>query len=194
MKSTFKIFSVFTFYFYLVLTLSFSTAYSASSATETTTTAATATQNLIKQADEFADLINNKEYTKVAFKINPLIVITMGGISQATDAITYGFKSLDSGHNSFKGIKFNEPDPIVTIQNDLVAIVPTETLIQVKQDLYKIDSFYIAWSSDKGKLWYFADGSGFNNPESLEFLFPEYNNELTIPTLKRPYKISPTQS
>ena len=174
MKNIFKICHVVT----LILLVSISNAHSA-----------TPTENLIKQADEFAALINNKEYTKVAFKINPLIVITMGGISQATDAITYGFKALDSGQKSFKGISFKSPDPIVTINNDLAAIVPSESLIVVQKDLYQIDSFYIAWSSDNGKLWYFADGSGFDNAASLAFLFPNYNNELTLPKLKPPYKV-----
>jgi len=148
-----------------------------------------AQNNLITQANELATLINNKQYTKVAFKINPLIVITMGGISQATDAIKHGFDTLNSGGNTFKGISFKQPDPIVTIDNNLVAIVPSETLVLVQKDLYQIDSFYIAWSSDHGKIWYFADGRGFDNPKSLEFLFPNYNNELSLPKTKPPYKI-----
>lgn len=174
MNSIFKVFSCVA----LLLFLSASSVHGA-----------TPQSNLVQQADELATLINNKEYTKVAFKINPLIVITMGGISQATDAITHGFNSLDSGGNQFKGISFKQPDPIVIIDDNLVAIVPSETLVLVQKDLYQIDSFYIAWSSDKGKIWYFADGRDFDNPKSLEFLFPNYNKELTLPKPKRPYKI-----
>jgi len=162
----------------LILCLAVSPAYSS-----------TATENLKIQADELASLINNKKYTKVAFKINPLIVITMGGISQATDAIKYGFDALDSGGKKFKGIRFKQPDPIVTIDENLVAIVPSETLVLVQKDLYQVDSFYIAWSSDKGINWYFADGRGFDNLESLKFLFPNYNNELNLPKPKPPFKI-----
>lgn len=159
---------------------------------------ANAKENLIKQANEFAELVNSKEYTKVAFKINPMIVITMGGISQATDAIKQGFAALDSGSNAFKGFHFKEPDPILSIQKDLVAIVPAETLFKVREDLFQIDSFYIAWSSDQGKLWYFADGSGFKDQKSLTFLFPNYDpkihKELKLPATRAPYKISPIQS
>lgn len=174
MNYIFRVFSFFT----LLLFLSMSSANDA-----------TPRNNLITQSEELAKLINNKQYTKVAFKINPLIVITMGGISQATDAIKHGFDSLDSGGNQFKGISFRQPNPIVTIDENLVAIVPSETLVLVQKDLYQIDSFYIAWSSDNGKIWYFADGRGFDNPKSLEFLFPNYSNELSLPKPKQPYKI-----
>ncbi len=123
--------------------------------------------------------------------MHPLIVISMGGISQTTNAIKDSFSSLDSGDNAFKGLTFKTPDPIVKIREDLVAIVNSESKIQVKNDLYQVDSFYIAWSSDNGEKWYFTDGSGFKGPKSLEFLFPNYNNELTIPAAKKSYKIKP---
>jgi len=93
--------------------------------------------NLIKQANEFSALVNAKEYTKVAFKLNPMIVITMGGISQATDAIKQGFSALDSGSNSFKGLTFREPNQIISIENDLVAIIPSETVFKVRKKIRK---------------------------------------------------------
>lgn len=159
---------------------------------------ASAKDNLITQANEFAALVNAKEYTKVAFKLNPMIVITMGGISQATDAIKNGFKALNSGSNRFKGLSFNAPDPIISIEDDLVAIIPSETVFKLRDDLFQIDSFYIAWSSDQGKLWYFADGSGFKDQKSLKFLFPNYDLNgdklLKLPVPRGPYKISPIQS
>lgn len=159
---------------------------------------ASAKENLITQANEFAELVNAREYTKVAFKLNPMIVITMGGISQASDAIKHGFKALDSGSNSFKGLSFKTPDPIINIEDDLVAIIPSETLFKLRDDLFQIDSFYIAWSSDQGKLWYFADGSGFKDQKSLKFLFPNYDPNssqlLKLPVPRGPYKISPIQS
>ncbi len=58
--------------------------------------------------------------------MHPLIVISMGGISQTTNAIKDSFSSLDSGDNAFKGLTFKTPDPIVLIRNDLVTIVNYE--------------------------------------------------------------------
>jgi len=167
---------------FITILFSFSSAYSSN-----------AKENLITQADNFAGLINQKKYKDAVFKMHPIIVIRMGGFKATANAIKESFSTLDSGHNTFKGMTFNSPDAIVKMHDGLAAIVRYHNKIEIKKELYQFDSFYIAWSSDEGKKWYFADGSGFSGPESLEFLFPNYNNELILPMAKRPYKLSPTQ-
>ena len=139
MRKVSRLFITFSIYT-VTLLLSFNPAHSATPA-----------ENLIEQADAFASLVNEKKYKEVAFKMHPLIVISMGGISQTTQAITESFSALDSGDNDFKGIKFKTPEPMVKIRDDLVAIVNYESKIKVKEDLYQVESYYISWSSDNGE-------------------------------------------
>ena len=47
--------------------------------------------------------------------------------------------------------------------------------------LMSLDSFYVAWHADGGFDWRFADGAGFDNPEAVRFLFPDFKDDLVFP-------------
>jgi hypothetical protein len=87
--------------------------------------------------------VNDKKYREVAFKMHPLIMISMGGISQTKNAIKNSFSSLDSCDKACKCLTFKTPDPMVKIREDWVLIINSESKIQVKDDLYQVDSFYM---------------------------------------------------
>ena len=44
-----------------------------------------------------------------------------------------------------------------------------------------LESFYVAWHADGGREWRFADGSAFDNPAAMRFLFPDFNDNFVLP-------------
>ncbi|MEH6579422.1 MAG: hypothetical protein V7731_20340 [Amphritea sp.] len=143
--------------------------------------------SLLAESTRFSGYMNSRNYIQVAVMTHPTIIEGVGGISVMAQAVERMLSPRTLG-GILTSFEFKSPDLIVSINDALVAIVPYESALYRNGKLYILESFYIAWSPDKGESWFFADGVGAYRPGALEYLFPGYAGELTIPEKKQPYE------
>lgn len=148
--------------------------------------APSAKQALQRDINYFEKSLNRHEYRQVAHMTHPKIVEAAGGVLKLRDTLKQKL-SPSKLRGRIKSMDFKEPGKITKIANGLIAIVPYEATFEVKNKLYVVESFYLAWSNDQGKIWVFVDGIGAYQEGAMEQLFPGYKGELSLPERKRPY-------
>ncbi len=144
-------------------------------------------KTLGRDSQQFASYMNEINFDGVASMTHPKIVKAAGGESNAAIMIKKLLSENPLG-GSFKNMNFKTPNSIVSIKNNLGAVVPYDVLLEVNGKQAVMESFYIAWSDNEGEKWYFADGSRVNQ-RALEALFLGYSGQLVLPKKTLPYEV-----
>ena len=142
--------------------------------------------NLKVQATELAEAFSRKDFDKVASLTYPKLVELMGGRDRMVAFLNQGMKQAEAENVKFLSNTIGEPGEVISVEQQLFAIIPTTLKMKVPEGILAGQSFLIGVSNDKGENWTFVDGSGGMNREKLKVLFPAAADKLKLPEIKPP--------
>ncbi|HEX8131496.1 MAG TPA: hypothetical protein VF527_20530 [Pyrinomonadaceae bacterium] len=158
----------------------------AATTTTTTTTASTPEAAAIKaEAENCSRAFMNGDFGKVIDLTYPKLFELGGGRAKVLAEVETQMKELQN-----KGIKIishaiGEPEQSVRAGGKLVAIVPIRLKMESPEYYIDLKSFWLAVSTDEGKLWRFVSGSSLDE-NILKVLLPEVAGKIKLPEVKQP--------
>nr|WP_121271641.1 hypothetical protein [Pedobacter schmidteae] len=147
-------------------------------------------ENLRANAKSWANAQSEKNADSLAKYTYPPFVANAGGKEKwiATTTELWA-KSRENKNWTPRRIAAEEPGNIVQAGDDLHCIVPIEIVFELpKRGYFSKKSYLLAASSDKGSSWTFAELTEVRDDNRTAWLkrwFPNFNNQLTIPSAKR---------
>jgi|GEM_PF-573961 len=136
---------------------------------------------MIKQANEMAQSLINKDYEKFSEFAYPKIVSALGG----KDKYIQIMENSNSNGSTLSKVTFGKPVKIVDTGTELQTVLPQTLEIKIPAGLLVSEGALIAISPDKGETWYFIDTGG-NNLDRIRTQLPNISTDIIIPILKEP--------
>jgi hypothetical protein len=133
------------------------------------------------QAELWAEAYVREDYVKVASLMNPKQVELAGGPERAASILAGNLKRYGA---RMLAIQVGEPDVVVSAEEQLFAIVPTELKMREPRGVVVGKGFLIGASNDGGETWTFVDGSGGRAEVMIKSLLPAAAGKLKLPELK----------
>ena len=141
-------------------------------------------EGLSRASDTFESALNLRDFKRISSQTNRKIVEILGGEAALIEALRNNLDNL-----SFSDFRFHiKKRSCATVSPSIVCILPYSAKLVFEGEMYILDSFYLASTSDGGKNWYFADGNGAYRPGAMDFLFPGYKTKLQLPGKSKPRK------
>ena len=131
----------------------------------------------------YKECYRNKDYIKMSSLVLPSIIEEAGGPDKFVELM----KSLPSFFESVgmrvdvSKLEFGEPNKIYDISSFSIAVVPTKLPIEMQNQKGYIRGSVICFSEDKGRTWFFIEGSD-EGRSAIANTNPEIIQNLEIPT------------
>lgn len=116
----------------------------------------------------------------------PPVVKEMGGADKAVAATAKLMDELRAKGITLTAVKVGEPGKPVTGGGKTYVVVPTRTELAAPQGTVRSKSFLLAISTDAGKTWTFADGTGLAKKAARDKVLPDLPAALTLPEREKP--------
>ncbi|OYU97384.1 MAG: hypothetical protein CFE21_03580 [Bacteroidetes bacterium B1(2017)] len=136
-------------------------------------------ENLVKQVNDYAQLVINKDTIKMVEKMYPKLVSMAGGREKVIEMTCYMYAKLASQGMSIDSVKFLKPNPIIETEDEFQTTLTQLLLMTVPAGKLFCKSTLIAISPDKGINWYFLDPSG-HTLEGMRTDYPNLSEKLII--------------
>jgi hypothetical protein len=134
-------------------------------------------EGLQEAAEKLGKAMLQHDFATVAALLPQKIVDAVGGPERAQV-----LAERIGGAVDFKTIVFRPRATACTfLSGGTACVLQYRSTFVSKGVPMSLESFYVAWHADGGFDWRFADGSGFDNPEALRFLFPDFKDSLVFP-------------
>jgi hypothetical protein len=134
-------------------------------------------EGLQEAAEKLAKAMLQHDFATIAALLPQKIVDAVGGPERAQ-----ALAERIGGAVDFKTIVFRPKATACTsLSGGTACVLQYRSTFVSKGVLMSLESFYVAWHADGGFDWRFADGSGFDNPAALRFLFPDFKENLVFP-------------
>ena len=118
-----------------------------------------------------------RDFATVAALVPQKIVDAVGGPENAR-----AMAERIGGAVDLKTIVFRpKPAACAALSRGTACVLQYRSTFVSKGVSMSLESFYIAWHADGGRDWRFADGSAFDNPAAMHFLFPDFNGNFVLP-------------
>jgi hypothetical protein len=93
------------------------------------------------------------------------------------DAEAMGFKMISA--------EIGPPSDFAKANDEVYTFIQTKSTSLIREDTLKSESFYLAITKDNGINWNFIDKS-FILVAGIKTLFPNYNEQIPVPSIKEP--------
>lgn len=131
------------------------------------------------KADEVSNSMLTCEYDKMYDLMHPKVREMVGGRDAFFKMIGEGVRNLEAEGFTIISIENLEPDKIVSINQEMFAVVPTKLKIKTPQGNLIQSAYDMAVSNNNGQTWVFVGGS--LGKAALEKLFPQIIGKLIFP-------------
>jgi hypothetical protein len=144
------------------------------------------TAKAVEQAEAMKKAVLDGDYAKVADRTHPKVVEAMGGKDKVIAASKAIFDQMKSQGIEIKSYTVGKPgDPVVDGKTAYV-ILPTRMELTAPKVKVVSESYLLGMTTDGGKSWSFADGTGLSKGPAREALLPELPKALKLPEPKPP--------
>lgn len=134
-------------------------------------------EGLQEAAEKLGKALLEHDFLTVAALLPQKIVDAVGGPESAQLLAERIGRSVE-----LKTIVFRPTATACTaLSGGTACVLQYRSTFVAKGVLMSLDSFYVAWHANGGFDWRFADGSGFDNPAAIRFLFPDFKDNLVFP-------------
>lgn len=144
---------------------------------------------LKQQADLCSAAVKKNDFETLAGLTHPRVVEQMGGKEAMVRELTDTFDRLKANGVAVADSLSKEPAPPAKVGGWLVAMVPTEVVMETPDKRLRIFSEMVGISEDEGKKWVFVD-AGSMTPEEFFKMFPELRDKITL-TPAKPTAVEP---
>ncbi len=128
-----------------------------------------------------------RDFATVAALVPQKIVDAVGGPEKARAMVERLGTTVD-----LKTIVFRpKPTACAALSRGTACVLQYRSTFVSKGVLMSLESFYVAWHADGGRDWRFADGSAFDNPAAMRFLFPDFNDNFVLPPRRAAVEAAP---
>ena len=142
--------------------------------------------NLKTQGQAAADAFLVGDYKKFVAFVYPKLVEMAGGSDSMIELVRSGMRDVEAKGFKMLSYTIGEPEPAITIEQQLYAIVPTKMRMQSPHGVIASESFMIGISRDGGENWTFLGGAGATDEAQLRAVLPEVIGKLKLPEKKQP--------
>ena len=141
--------------------------------------------NLMKQANDYAKLIQKKDTILFIEKIYPKLIDKIGGKEMMMEMICKGYSQLAEKGISIDSIKFLNPKIIIDTAGELQTTMSEIIVMSIPNGKMVTKSTLIAISQDKGITWYLLDTNG-NDIKTMRASFENLSSKLHIAPKEKP--------
>ena len=139
-----------------------------------------------KLAQEIGVATLKGDWAKVIDRTYPPVVAFMGGRKKAIKATEEGMDAIKAQGIKFKKFKIGEPGEFQFEDGNTFVVIPTDNEMTFPGGKIIGKGYLLGISSDGGKTWTFADGTGIANKNTREKVLPKLPANLKLPKLEMP--------
>ncbi|MFM7148374.1 MAG: hypothetical protein ACKO23_00870 [Gemmataceae bacterium] len=140
-----------------------------------------------KLAQELGAATMKGDNAKVIDYTYDTLVKAMGGREKAIEAVEAVMKQMKAQGITIKVFHAGDPGEFLTEGGNTFVVVPTRVEAVFSKGKVISKSYVLGISSDEGKTWKFADGSGIIKQKELrEKLLPKLPAKLKLPEREKP--------
>ena len=140
------------------------------------------------QAMEMAKALIRNDFANFSKYMHPKVVELAGGKENMKNKMDSADIMMKQFGASFKKILIGDPGEIISYKNTLQSVVPQTTTVQSMMGDLIAETSLIAFSTDKGKNWYFIDTNAYQVGK-LKSILPYLSPGLVIPPRKKPQMV-----
>lgn len=143
------------------------------------------TDNLIKQANRFAHLVQNRDTVEFIEKVYPRLITLIGDKNKVIQLTAEAYTQLAKEGMFIDSVMFLQPYSIIDTAGELQTTMTEVSMMTIPKGKMITKSTVIAISRDKGITWYFLDTTGKDLKEMKE-IFPNLSSRLIIAPKEKP--------
>lgn len=136
------------------------------------------------EAENCSRAFTSGDFGKLIDLTYPKLIELSGGREKALAEVEGQMKELRDSGMKIISMTLGEPEPSVRAGATRVAVVPLRLRIEMPEQDIEVESFWLAVSTDEGKVWRFISGTSVN-ADALKLFLPEAVGKIKLPAVKQ---------
>ena len=145
------------------------------------TACSNSSKTLQQKLEVYKKAYKAKDYITMASMVLPSVIEETGGTQGFVDIMQMATRSLEEQGIEPTKISFGKTGKIVSHEDSLISVIPTTTPVNIQGRDGFIKGSVIAFSDDKGKTWFFLEGTDESRAMIADSV-PEILQKITVPT------------
>ncbi len=137
------------------------------------------------QAMDMGNAVIRNNFNSFVKYMHPNIIEFAGGKEKMKTKMDSAYQVMKQFNVTFKRYWIGNPGEIVNHKNQLQAVLPQITTMITSLGELTAETYMIAISDDKGKIWRFIDTNVYK-ADKLKNIMPDLSPKLVIPPRKKP--------
>jgi hypothetical protein len=139
-----------------------------------------------EQAEAIKKAVLDGDVSKLADLTHPKVVEAMGGKEKVIAASKAVLDQMKAQGIEIKSYTIGKPGDPVKDDKATYVVLPTKLELTAPKVKVQSESYLLAMTTDAGKTWTFADGTGLAAGPAREALLPTLPKDLKLPEPKPP--------